>query len=41
MRPDSIAHELKAALLTGEFKPGADLIQTEMAKRYAGSPVGA
>ncbi len=39
MRPDSIAHELKAALLTGEFKPGADLIQTELAKRYAVSRI--
>ena len=39
MRTDSIAHELKAALLTGEFKPGADLIQTELAERYAVSRI--
>ena len=39
MRTDSIAQELKTALLAGEFKPGADLLQTELAERYAVSRI--
>lgn len=39
MRTGSIAHELKTALLTGEFKPGSELIQTELAERYGVSRI--
>jgi DNA-binding GntR family transcriptional regulator len=39
VRTDSIAYDLKSALLTGEFKPGAELIQTELAERYGVSRI--
>jgi DNA-binding GntR family transcriptional regulator len=39
MRGYSITADLKAALLTGQFKPGSELIQADLAERYSVSRI--
>src|SRR5689334_9832241 len=39
VRGNSITADLKADLLAGQFRPGSDLLQTELAERYCVSRI--